>query len=385
MDFELTEQQNLLKKSVRTFLEKELAPLVEEYERKIPFPKELAQEVFDKLSPFGYLDGPIPVEYGGQGLDFLSWGILLEELARVWAGPSISVAVHTIPTRVISLIGSDYLKKIYIPPLLRGGKILCVAITEPEAGSNVTAMQTSATPQENYFLVEGTKTWISNGTFADLVFLLAVDKSFEEKSFSLFLIDKEISPFEARDLPKLGIHSCGTAELRFDGCKIPQEHLIGKPGEGYRQALITLGSIRICVGSIATGIAQAALDASIKYAKERVQFGKPIGSFQFIQEMIVEMLIEIEAAHFFTYRAWWLTDKGERSEIEASIAKAYTTEAAIRVTSRAIQIHGAYGLSKEYPLERYFRDARCLTIPDGTTEIMKLIIGRRILDISAIA
>jgi alkylation response protein AidB-like acyl-CoA dehydrogenase len=245
-------------------------------------------------------------------------------------------------------------------------------------------LSTSATLDGDHYVLNGTKTWITNGGISDLALVFAsTDRSKGARGISCFLVDRSESPFTSRELPKLGCRSCPTSELSFDDCRVPKENLIGTPGSAYVLALSELAKLRVAVGIGAVGLAQAALDAAIKYAQERKQFGRPIGSFQLVQEMIADMAILTDAARFICYRALYLIGKGQTPFKEASMAKAYSTEMAVEVTSKAIQVHGAYGISEEYPVERYFRDARTLTFPDGATQIQKLVIGRELLGISA--
>jgi alkylation response protein AidB-like acyl-CoA dehydrogenase len=247
----------------------------------------------------------------------------------------------------------------------------------------VASVQTTATLSGNHYIINGTKTWISNGSIADAAFILTTtDKSLGPLGMSFFLVERGVSPFTSRELHKLGLRSFPTAELSFDDCRVPKENLLD-PGSGYQRTMAFFDVSRAMVGATCTGIAQAAIDASIKYAQDRMQFGHPIGSFQMIQEMIVDMIAETEAGRLLSFRALDLMDKGKKSRWQSSLAKAYATEAAVRTTSKAIQIHGAMGLSDEYPVERYFRDARSLTIPDGTTQMQKLIVGRDVLGIRA--
>ena len=384
MDFELNEQQKILKQSARKFMEKEIIPMADEWERKGALPKQLAHELLKKLRPLGYLDGMIPVEYGGSGLDFLSWGVLEEELSRAWGGLSGVPLLQVGVAMMLVTIGTEEQKGKYLPPATAADKILCAGFTEPDFGSNLAGLQTTAIRNGDYYVIDGTKTWISNGTFADIAIVLALTRK-EPKELTLFIVDKEKSPFTVRDLPKLGLHAFGTAELGFQDCRVPRENMLGEAGIGYKKTLTAFEFWRTALGTMSLGMAQAGLDAALDYAKQRHAFNRPIAAFQTIQNMIVDMVTQTEAARLLLYRVYTLMDKNERCEVEAALAKAYATTIAVDVTSKAIQIHGAYGVSQEYPLERYFRDARTMLIPDGTTEIMRLIAGRRILGISAIS
>jgi len=384
MDFEFTDEQKMLKETARKLMEKEIIPIADEYDKKKSLlDRTLLKKLLDKLAPLGYLAALIPEEEGGAGLDHIGWAILGEELFRAYASLGGVVGIQN-THRMIYLMGTPEQKRKYLPSLFSGEKIICSAITEPNVGSNPIMIETTATLKGNEYILNGTKTWISNGTISDIAMVVAqTQKGAGPFGLCHLIVEKEVSPYEARDLPKLGLRSFPTAELVFQDCRVPRENLLVAPGQGLKETLRSFESARagMAIGSV--GMAQAAIDASVRYAKERVQFGKPIGSFQLIQEMIADMVAETEAARLLAYRAHFLLDKKVRCDRETSMAKFYATEAAVRVTSMAIQIHGAYGLSEEYPVERYFRDARSFTIPDGTTQIQKMIVARRVLGLSA--
>ena len=383
MDFDLTEEQKMLQRNVRDFLRKEIAPIVDERDRKGPLTREEAVGYIKKLMPFGYYIGHLPEEYGGMGLNFTTSAILNEELSYVWASLDATIFIASLVPDIL-LIASEELKEKFLPRIVAGELIGCVAITEPDAGSDAASIETTAVLDGDEYVINGTKTWISNGTIADVCNIVAVtDKSKGTLGISQILVEKEVSPFQARELHKIGWRAFPTAELSFVDCRVPKENLLGDPAAGYRRTMQLFEIARAWMAIMAAGISQAAIDASIKYAQERKQFGRPIGSFQMIQEMIADMIAETEASRLLGYRALHLIDKGVRARMESSLAKAYACEAAVRVTSKAIQIHGAMGLSDEYPVERYFRDARMLTIPDGTTQIQKLVVGREAIGIRA--
>ena len=383
---ELNEEQKILKKNVRDFLEREIIPIADEYDRRYhPLPRDVAVNLLEKLVPLGYIGSTLPPEHGGQGLDLVSYGVLGEEMARAYL--SLGMIAMMQDGALLPLLckqGTADQKERFVPRLLSLEKISCFCLTEPDVGSGARDIKTTATPDADNYVINGTKTWITNGSIADIALVFAsTDPSKRARGISAFIVDKADSPFTTRELPKLGCRSCPTSEVTFEDCRVPKSNLIGKPGEAYLLALGELMSIRVSVGMGAVGLAQAAIDAAIKYAQERKQFGRPIGSFQLIQEMIADMVMMTEAARFLCYQAYYLLNKGEICFREASMAKAYGTEMAVEVTSKAIQIHGAYGISEEYPAERYFRDARTLTFPDGATQIQKLIIGRDMLGMSA--
>jgi alkylation response protein AidB-like acyl-CoA dehydrogenase len=383
MDFDFTEEQKMLRTNIRDFLEKEIAPIVDERERHGPFTREEVVSFIKKLMPFGYYIGALPKEYGGMELDCITMGVLNEELSRVWASLAATIGIAQLAPMNIADTPHE-LRQRFLPEILEGELIGCSAITEPNAGSDASHIETSATLDGNTYVVNGTKTWISNGTIADVCMLLAVtDRSKGPLGMSTILVEKAASPWEAKELHKIGWRCFPTGEMYFTDCRVPEMNLLGDVASGYQRTMREFEIARSGMAVMAAGISQAAIDAAISYARERKQFGRPIGSFQLIQEIIVDMIAETEASRFLAYRAFYLIDKGVRARLESSLAKAYACEAAVRVTSRAIQVHGSVGLSDEYPVERYFRDARMLTIPDGTTQIQKLIVGREAIGIKA--
>ncbi len=386
MILELNESQKILKKNARDFMEREIIPIADEYDRKYhPLPKDVALGLLKKLLPLGYVGSTLPPELGGQSLDMVSYGVLGEELSRAYLSLGMIVLIQdgsVLP--VIVAHGTPEQKAKYIPQIMSLEKITCFCLTEPDVGSGARDLSTTAVTQGNHYIINGTKTWITSGGISDLAVVFAsTDKSKGARGISAFLVDRIESPYSGRELPKLGCRSCPTSELSFEDCKVPEANLIGTPGNAYLLALGELCKLRVAVGVGAIGLCQAALDAAINYARDRKQFGRPIGSFQLIQEMIADMAIMTDAIRFICYRALYLIGKGETPFKEASMAKAFSTETAVQVTSKAIQVHGAYGISEEYPVERYFRDARTLTFPDGATQIQKLVIGRELLGISA--
>lgn len=358
MDFEFTDEQRMLKETVRRYMEEKIVPIADEYDRKGPLRKEDAHRFLKDLKPFGYVGTLVPERYSGPGLSHMDWAILHEELRRAYASLGGMVGITSSSSRGISESENEPLKERVLPGLLNGDTISCTAITEPNVGSDAAGIETRVVLDGDHYVINGTKMWISNGTIADYVVVVAtVDRSKRAAGICQVLVERDVSPFESREIPKMGVKSFPTAELVFEDCRVPKENLLKAPGEGFKRALRGLTFARCNAAIASVGIAQAAIDASIRYAKERTQFGKFIGQFQLIQEMIAEMIAEVEAARLLAYRAFLLLDKGERCLKEASIAKAYATEAAAEVTSKAVQIHGAYGLSEEYPVERFFRDA----------------------------
>jgi len=383
VDFDFTEEQKMLKTNVKDFLANEIAPVVDERDRQGPFTKEEVTGYIKKLMPFGYYTGNLPEEYGGMGLNATTSAILNEELTYTWASLAATIFIASLAPMLLS-IASEEVRDKFLPRIASGELIGCAGITEPNAGSNAAAMETTAVLDGDEYVINGTKTWISNATIADVCSVLAVtDKSKGPLGISMILVEKEVSPWESRELHKIGWRAFPTGELYFTDCRVPMGNVLGDPMLGYKRTMQTFELARSGMAVMAAGISQAAIDASIKYAQERKQFGRPIGSFQMIQDMIADMIAETDASRLLAYRAFYLIDKGVRARLESSLAKAYACEAAVRVTSKAIQIHGAMGYSDEYPVERYFRDARMLTIPDGTTQIQKLVVGREALGIRA--
>jgi len=384
MEFELSKDQKMLQDSVRQFLREKIEPIAAERDRKGALTKEESHDFLRALEPFGYVGTLVPESLGGAGMNHIEWAIIHEELRRAWAGLGGMVGITASTTHSISQAKDEALRDRLLPDLLTGDKIACTAITEPDVGSNAAAISTEAVLDGDDYIINGVKTWISNGSVADFVVVVATtDPSKGQAGICHLLVEKEISPFQAQEIHKIGARAFPTAELVFKNCRVPRGNLLSAPGEGFKRTLRGLTFARCNAAIASVGIAQAAIEAAVRYAKGRTQFGKTIGKFQLIQEMIADMIIEADAARLLAYRAFAMLDKGKIPIKEASIAKAYATEAGVRIASKAIQVHGAVGLSDEFPVERYFRDARIYTIPDGTTEIQKLIIGREVLGMSA--
>ena len=381
MDFQLNEQQRIIKDTVRKFLEKEIAPLVQEYEweRKL-----ISKEIIKKLEPFGFTTALVQEDMGGIGLDLLSYCIMVEELGRVWGSLRTLVTTSGLAASIIAGNGTVAQKEKFLPPLMAMDEIACFALTEPNVGSDARAVEAKAVRVGDFYVLNGTKTLITGGSMADVVVVYAkVDSTGKNKGITAFLVQKDESHFEAKDIPKMGMHASPLSELVFIDCKVPIENRLGEEGEGLKIALSGLNTGRINVTFGVVGLGQAALEASIRYAKERIQFGKPIASFQLVQEMIVDMAQKVDATRILGYRAADLANRGVECRREASFAKLYSTEAMVDVTNKAIQVHGGYGYTQEFPVERYYRDVRHLTMAEGTSEMQKLILGRDILGISA--
>jgi len=380
MNFDLTEEQRMIVSTAKKMMEKEIRPVLAARDRFQPLNGAEARDILKRLIPLGYLGAVIPEEDGGAGLDYLTCGLMYEQLE-----PEIKpiVFIHGFTTANIYQFSTPSQRARYLPDLLAANKIACSAITEPNVGSNPAAIETTAVKDGEDYVINGTKTFITNGWLSDIAVVVAsVDRSLGGRGLTRFIVDREQSPYQVRNLDMMSEHSY-VAELVFEDCRVPGSNVLGKIGSGLQETLRSFEIARCMVALMAVSLAQTAMDAAVKYAKERLQFGRPIGSFQLIQEMIADMVADIEAARMLAYRGLYLVDKGVRCVKETSLAKAYATEAAVRVTSQAIQIHGGYGLSREYPLEQYFREARSLTIPDGATQIQKLTVAREILGINA--
>ncbi len=382
MDFDLSSEQQMIKDTVRDFVDKEVIPAARENELKERFP----QELLKKMAPLALLGGPIPTEYGGAGLDYISHAIITEEIGRGCSSlrTTLSVQISLVELTILKW-GTEEQKRKYLPKLCKGEMIGCFGLTEPDAGSDASNQSTTAVLKNNEWLINGVKIWISNGTVADIAIVFAqTDKSKKHKGITAFLVEKGTKGFTANKITgKLGLRSSDTGELVFDDCRVFKESLLGQVGDGFKIAMFALDNGRYSVAAGSVGIIQGCLDACVKYAKQRQQFGKPIGSFQLIQEKIAKMAVDLDAARLLVYRAGHLKNKGIRNTTETSMAKLYASEAAVNAASEAIQIHGAYGYSNEYPLERYYRDAMVATIYEGTSEIQKLIIAGNILGIKA--
>ena len=382
MDFDLSSEQQMIKDTVRDFVDKEVSPAARENDLKERFPRELLQ----KMAPLGLLGGPIPVEYGGAGLDYISHAIITEEIGRGCSSlrTTLSVQISLVELTILKW-GTEEQKKKYLSKLCKVEMLGCFGLTEPDAGSDAGNQSTTAVLKNNEWFINGTKIWISNGTVADIAIVFAqIDKSKKHKGIAAFLIEKGTKGFTANKITgKLGLRSSDTGELVFADCRVSKENLLGQAGDGFKIAMFALDNGRYSVATGSVGIIQGCLDACVKYAKQRQQFGKPIGSFQLIQEKIAKMAVDLDAARLLVYRAGHLKNKSIRNTTETSMAKLYASEAAVNAASEAIQIHGAYGYSNEYPLERYYRDAKVATIYEGTSEIQKLIIAGNILGIKA--
>ncbi|MCY1214647.1 Acyl-CoA dehydrogenase, short-chain specific [compost metagenome] len=382
MYFEATEEQRLLRDSIRRFMRTEVAPRVSQHDQDKTFPF----EILKGLAQFGYIGGRLPEEQGGMGLDQLTWAMMMEEAGYAWLSLRTILNITNGPISKLAALGTPEQKARFLTPLLASERKVFTAISEPGTGSNIAQIQTRADLDGDHYVLNGRKLWITNGAFAD--FGIVVARTFSPDSngqLSTFLVEREVSPYEVRRVDTMVLRSTGTAELGFDNVRIPRENLLGEEGGALKRMLHGLDAARVNIAMGAVGAAQAALDLASDYAKTRTQFGRLIGTFQLVQKMIVDMTVRVEAARALGYRAALALDRGEDTRVSASIAKLYATEAAHEVASMALQVHGGLGYATDYPIERIFRDTRGGTIPEGTTEVQTLIVGREILGMSAIA
>lgn len=382
MDFDLNEDQIMIRNLMKDFAEKEILPKARDDDRNERFPK----DILDKMAPLGFLGAPLPEEYGGLGIDTIAYILMIEELGRVSFALRSIVSVHvSLFQQTLNRWGTEEQKRRYLPRTTKGELLGCFATTEPNVGSDLSSMETTAVLEGGKWRLNGNKMWISNGGVADLALIFAqTDKAKKHRGIAAFLVEKGTPGFSSEDIHgKLGLRAANTAELILQDCLVPEENLLGQVGEGFKIAMTAFDNARLCVAGGCVGLAQACIDASVQYAQNRQQFGKPIGSYQLVQEIIANMVVETEAARFLTYRAAYLKNKGIPNTIETSMAKYYASEVALRAANNAIQVHGGYGFSDEYPVERYYRDVKVATLLEGTSEMHKLIIGRNATGLSA--
>jgi len=385
LEFSLTDEQKQLRRTVREFADAEILPHVMEWDEVSKFPS----EIIPKLAEMGFLGVIFPDKYGGAGMGYVEYAIIIEELSRVDGSIGIIVAAHnSLCTNHIYKFGTEEQKKKYVTPLAQGKKLGCWSLTEPEAGSDAGGTRTTAVRRDGGWLLNGSKTFTTNGHYADVCVGMAVtDASKKSHGISAFIIEKGTPGFRpGKKENKLGLRASDTSEVVFTDCKVPAENLLGKEGEGFVNSLQILDGGRISIAALGLGMAQGAYECSVKYAKQRKQFGKPIADFQAIQFKLADMATQIEAARLLTYQAAWLADSAIaagsddlRITRESSMAKLYAGEVAVRVANEAVQIHGGYGFIKDYPAEKYYRDVKLCTIGEGTSEIQRLVIARQIL------
>jgi alkylation response protein AidB-like acyl-CoA dehydrogenase len=384
MDLDLGPEHALLRDTIRDFMTTEVAPVVEEHERERRFPT----DIVGRIGELGWLGIPIPEDEGGAGLDTLAYAIAVEEIGRVWGSLGLIVAAHTsLGCGPIHLAGTDEQKQRYLVPMASGRVLGAYGLTEPGAGSDAGGTRTTARLDGDSWVLDGAKRFITNaghaGTYVVTAKTGTTDKG--DAEISAFIVPADTEGFSVGRLEdKLGLHASATGELRFEGARIPGGNLLGAQGEGFRTFLKILDGGRISIGALAVGLAQAALDASIPYAQTREQFGRPIGTFQGVAFMVADMATEIEAARSLVWKAAWLKDQGRDYGLVAAEGKLFASEVSARATNAAIQIHGGYGYTTDYPVERFMRDAKLTEIGEGTSQVQRLVIARRILGLRVV-
>jgi alkylation response protein AidB-like acyl-CoA dehydrogenase len=378
LDFSLTEEQELTRRTVREFAEREIAPRSRRLDETQEFPLDLMR----RLGSMGLLGVVFPPEYGGAGLTYPDFAVIIEELARVDGAIALSVAAHnSLCSNHIYLAGSEEQKQRWLVPLARGEKIGAWSLTEPTAGSDASGTRTTATKQGGHYVLNGSKTFATHGSVCDVAVVFAVtDKTQGKHGISAFVLERGLPGWRpGRKEDKMGCRASDTAEIVMENCRVPENHLLGREGEGFIDALRILDGGRIGIGSLSVGIAQGALEQAIGYARGRQQFGRPISEFQAVQWMLADSATEIDAARLLVQRAAALRAAGEDTNLASAMAKLFASETAVRVCDRAVQIHGGYGYVKDYPVERAYRDARLMTIGEGTSEIQRLVIARHLI------
>jgi butyryl-CoA dehydrogenase len=385
MDFELSEEQQLVRETARAFTESEIVARGRENDRNEFFDLELVA----KLAAQGYLGAIVPAEYGGAGLDYLTYGLVVEEIGRGDSAMRTVVSVQTsLVCSSILRFGTEEQKRRYLPKLCSGEWLACFGLTEPDTGSDAANQKTRARRTDDGWVLNGSKMWISIGNYAQLALIFAqTDPSLAHKGLACFLVETEGNDgYQAQEIHhKMGLRGSDTAAISLNDCHVPADGMLGEVGQGFRVAMSSLESGRYSVAAGCVGICQGCLDHSVAYAKERTQFDRPIAAFQLVQAMLADMRVQTDAARMLVYRAGALKDAGKPNSTETSIAKLYATEAAVNCANTAIQVHGGAGYVDDHPVERYFRDARVTTLYEGTSQIQKLIIGRALTGINALA
>jgi butyryl-CoA dehydrogenase len=383
MDFELTDEQRLVRETARAFTDNEIVERARENDRNEHFDLELVE----KIAAQGYLGAIVPQEYGGAGLDYLTYGLIVEQIGR---GDSAMRTVVSVQTSLVcsALVrwGSEEQKRYYLPKLCSGEWLGCFALTEPDTGSDAANQRTRAKKTDSGWVINGAKMFISMGNYARLALVFAqTDPDLAHRGLACFLVDTEQPGYQPSPVHhKLGLRGSDTAEISLTDVEVPDGAMLGEIGDGFKVAMSSLDSGRYSVASGCVGICQGCLDASVRYSKERQQFGRPIASFQLVQEMIADIALETDASRMLVWRAGYLKDTGQPNTTETSVAKLYATEAAVKCANAAIQVHGGSGYVDDYPVERYLRDARVTTLYEGTSQIQKLIIGRALTGVNAL-
>jgi alkylation response protein AidB-like acyl-CoA dehydrogenase len=377
MNFDLTSEQAMIKRTIREFAEEEVAPGAIERDKTKQFPT----EIFKKLGELGMLGLPFPEEYGGAGADTVSFAIVTEELSKACASTGITYSAHiSLGGAPINLFGTEEQKQKYLAPICTGESLGAFGLTEPNAGSDAGGTQTSAKEVDGEYIINGSKNFITNASYAKHLALTAISGNVDgKKEISAIIVPTDAPGFSVIDnYEKMGLNASNTTQLVMEDVHVPVENLLGKKGEGFKQFLVTLDGGRIGIGAMAVGVAQAAYEKALQYAKERQQFGRPISQFQATQFKLADMAMKIELARNMVYKAAWLKDQGRPFSKEASMCKLYASEIAMQVADQAVQIHGGYGYMREYEVERYMRDAKLLEIGEGTSEVQRMVIARLI-------
>ncbi|GGB50222.1 acyl-CoA dehydrogenase family protein [Fictibacillus barbaricus] len=377
MDFTLTEEQLMIQKMMREFADEEVAPGAEARDKNKEFPV----EIFQKLSKLGMMGLPFPEEYGGGGADTISFAIAVEELSRACGSTGITYSAHvSLGGAPLNLFGTHEQKEKYLTPICTGESFGAFGLTEPNAGSDAGGTETTAVADNGEWVINGSKCYITNASYAKHLALTAItNRNSSDKEISAIIVPTDAKGFRVIDnYEKMGLHSSNTTELFMEDVRVPEENLLGKRGDGFKQFLVTLDGGRIGIGAMAVGIAQAAYEKALAYAKERKQFGRSISKFQAIQFKLADMAMKIELARLMVYKAAWLKDQGKKFSKEASMAKLYASEACMQICSESVQVHGGNGYMRDYHVERYFRDAKLLEIGEGTSEVQRIVIAREI-------
>ncbi len=382
MDFQLSDEQRLISEAAREFADREILPRVRDNDRAARFDRELAS----KLGEVGYLGAPVAEKYGGRGLDYVGYGLIVEQVGRADSSARTVVSVQTsLVAGSIERWGSEEQKQRWLPRLCSGEALGCFGLTEPDTGSDAANLRTRATKTDSGWSISGQKMWISLGNFSEVALIFAqTDPARKHRGLACFLVPTESDGFSSQEIHgKLGLRSSDTAELSLDAVEVGEDAMLGEIGDGFKVAMSALDNGRYSVAAGCVGICDGCVDASVAYAKERKQFGVPLARFQLVQEMIADMILRRDASRMLVYRAGALKDEGKPNTMETSVAKLYATEAAVECANLAIQVHGGAGYVDDYPVERYLRDARVTTLYEGTSQIQKLIIGRAATGINA--
>jgi butyryl-CoA dehydrogenase len=382
IDFELTDEQRLIRDTAKEFADNEIAPRARDNDRAGRFDTELVK----KMAEMGFIGPILPEEYGGRGIDYRTYGLIVEEIGRADSSARTVVSVNTsLVGSAIAKWGTEEQKQRFIPGICSGEALGCFGLTEPDAGSDAANLSTRAEKVDGGWRITGQKQWISLGNYAKFALIFAqTDKEKGHRGLCAFLVPTDSPGFSSSEIHgKLGLHASDTAELALDGVEVDDDALLGGVGDGFKVAMSALDSGRFSVSAGCVGICQGCVDASTSYAKERQAFGKPIAGFQLVQAMIADMVVDTQAARSLVWKAAWLKDTGRPNTLETSVAKLFSTEAAIRCANTAIQVHGGSGYVDDHPVERYLRDARVTTLYEGTSQIQKLIIGRLTTGINA--